>query len=243
MSHENNNLGQSPQPPQLDSAMIEPEIAPIERPTLHNVVVSRLRDMIIEGVLQPGVRIHEGQLGQQLGVSRTPLREGLKVLAMEGLVELIPGRGAMVRTLTGKDIKDMLSVLSALENLAGALTCEHATDAEIAGVKRLHDEMLRHYRSGDRLQYFKCNQLIHSQLIALARNESLAMLHDILQSRMKRIRFIGDQNDETWSAAVEDHEEMMAALEARDGRRLSAALVEHLERTWDRIRDVVEKNG
>lgn len=227
-----------PEPTQ-ETASPEAGITRIERPTLHNVVVTRLRDMIIEGLLKPGVRIHEGQLGEQLGVSRTPLREGLKVLAMEGLVELVPGRGAMVRTLKAKDVQDMLSVQSVLEQLAGSLTCQNASDAEIRDVRRLHDEMLAFYRVGDRLQYFKKNQQIHAALIALSGNESLAMVHDILQSRMRRIRFLGDQNDETWSGAVADHEEMIAALEKRDGKRLSAALVDHLSRTWERVRDAI----
>lgn len=214
-------------------------ITRIERPTLHNVVVTRLRDMIIEGILQPGVRIHEGQLGEQLGVSRTPLREALKVLAMEGLVELVPGRGAMVRTLMAKDIQDMLGVQSVLEQLAGTLICLNASDEGIQEVRRLHDQMLAYYRAGDRLPYFKTNQQIHSALIALSGNESLAVVHEILQSRMRRIRYLGDQNDNTWSEAVRDHEEIITALEARDGKRLAAALVDHLSRTWDRVKDAI----
>ena len=83
------------------------------------------------------------------------------------------------------------------------------------------------------------DQQIHSRLIELSGNESLALVHDILQARLKRIRYIGDQNPDTWSAAVADHEEMIAALEARDGARLSAALVEHLASTWDRVKDEI----
>lgn len=217
----------------------EGEVARIERPTLHNVVVSRLRDMIIEGQLAAGVRIHEGQICEQLGVSRTPLREALKVLAMEGLVDLIPSRGAMVRVLTAKDVRDMLTVLILLEQMAGTMTCANATDDDIREVRRLHDEMLTFYATHDRLQYFKRNQQIHSLLISLTGNEALAMVHEILQSRMKRIRFLGDQREETWSAALTDHEEMMQALEARDGKRLSAAMVDHLERTWERIKNAM----
>lgn len=225
--------------PGLDTEQADSAIIPIDRPTLHSVVVSRLRDMIIEGVLLPGARIHEGQLGQQLGVSRTPLREALKVLAMEGLVELVPGRGAMVSVLTEKDVRDMLAVLSALEQLAGSLTCQNASDAQIGEIRKLHDQMLAFYRSGDRLQYFKKNQQIHTALIALTGNASLAMMHEMLQSKMRRIRYLGDQNADTWSGAVADHEEMIAALEARDGPRLSAALVDHLTRTWDRVKDAI----
>ena len=217
----------------------EPEVARIERPTLHNVVVSRIRDMIIEGQLPSGVRIHEGQVGQQLGVSRTPLREALKVLANEGLVELIPNRGATVRKLTAKDVKDMLTVLGSLESLAGPMTCENASDEEVRAVRRLHDEMLTYYAVRDRLQYFKRNQQIHAALISLSGNESLALVHDILQTRMKRIRYLGHRTDGQWAAAVADHEDMIGALEARDGQRLSSAMVNHLARTWDRVQNAI----
>ncbi len=215
------------------------EVAPIDRPTLHNVVVSRLRDMIIEGQLPCGLRIHEGQVGQQLGVSRTPLREALKVLAAEGLVDLVPSRGATVRKLTAKDVKDMLTVLSSLEELAGKLACDNGSDEDIRAIRALHDEMLRCYAKRDRLQYFKCNQQIHTALIALSGNEALMLLHGMLQARMKRIRFLGHRTEEQWAAAVADHEEMIAALEARDGPRLVASMLEHLTRTWERIENAL----
>jgi len=201
------------------------EAVRIERPTLHNVVVTRIRDMIIEGRIPVGARIHEGQLCQQLGISRTPLREALKVLASEGLVDLVPSRGAMVRKLTRKDARDMLDVLSHLEAMAGPLTCQNATDEEIREVRSLHDQMLEFYKTRERLPYFKLNQQ--------------CLVHDILQTRMKRIRFIGDQKEESLLAAVRDHEEMMEALEARDGERLSAAMVNHLRGTWERIKNAI----
>lgn len=214
-------------------------VAPIQRPTLHNVVVSRVRDMIIEGLLAAGTRIHEGQLGLQLGVSRTPLREALKVLASEGLVELVPSRGALVRQLTAKDIQDMLAVLIALEDMAGPLACQNARDEQIREIRTLHDEMLTFYRAGNRLQYFKRNQQIHTQLITLTGNDTLAMVHEMVQSRMKRIRYLGDQNTDSWRAAVDDHEEIITALETRDGQRLSKAMTHHLQQTWERIRHAI----
>lgn len=223
----------------LADAEASVEAVRIERPTLHNVVVSRIRDMIIEGLLPVGVRIHEGQLCQQLGISRTPLREALKVLASEGLVELIPSRGAMVRQLTRKDAHDMLDVLSHLEAMAGPLICQNASDEDIREVRRLHDEMIGFYERRERLPYFKLNQQIHSLLISLAGNESLSLVHDILQTRMKRIRFIGDRTEVSWKGAMDDHEEMIAALEARDGDRLSAALVNHLKGSWERIKNAI----
>jgi len=233
------NLDQNALDSLRDTVSQETEVARIDRPTLHNVVVSRIRDMIIEGQLPSGVRIHEGQVGQQLGVSRTPLREALKVLAMEGLVELVPSRGAMVRKLTAKDVKDMLTVLSSLEELAGQLACQNGTDAQIQAIRGLHDEMLMFYARRDRLEYFKCNQQIHTSIIALSGNESLMLLHGMLQARMKRIRFLGNRTEVQWAAAVADHEEMIQALEAHDGSRLVSALIEHLTRTWERIKTAI----
>jgi DNA-binding GntR family transcriptional regulator len=212
---------------------------PLQRTSLHEAIVTRLRDMITEGVLAPGSRIHEGNLGRELGISRTPLREALKFLASEGLVELVSGRGAVVRRFTSKDVHDSLVVMEALEGLAGRLACASATDAEIAEVRALHDRMIRLYEARDRLAYFKANQGIHSAILRLTHNEPLIAVHAGLQARLKRIRYIGHGSPETWAAAVADHEAIIAALEARDGDALAHALAAHMRRTWDRLRDLI----
>ncbi|QRY65376.1 GntR family transcriptional regulator (plasmid) [Ensifer sp. PDNC004] len=212
---------------------------PIRRTALHDTLVTHLRDMIIEGDLSPGTRLHEGQLGEQLGVSRTPLREAIKYLASEGLVELVPSRGAVVKRFSAKDVQDMLTVLQTLEELAGKLACEAASDAGIAEVRALHDEMVARYKAGDRLQYYKLNQQIHSAIAQLAANAALADMHAILQTRLKRIRFIGHEGPEKWAAAVAEHEEMIVALEARDKARLSEVLGRHLMNAWERVRAAV----
>jgi DNA-binding GntR family transcriptional regulator len=212
---------------------------PIARPSLHDAIVTRVRDMIIEGELPAGSRVHEGNLGKTLGVSRTPLREALKFLASEGLVELSPGRGAVVRQFTAKDVHDSLVVLADLEGLAGRLACENASDDEIREVRALHDRMVELYEKRDRLPYFKLNQSIHSAILRLSKNEALVYVHGILQARLRRIRYIGNEGPEKWAAAVADHEEITNALEARNAERLSKALTAHMERTWERVRHAV----
>jgi DNA-binding GntR family transcriptional regulator len=212
---------------------------PIARQSLHDAIVARIRDMIIEGELTPGTRIHEGNLGGKLGVSRTPLREALKFLASEGLVELSPGRGAVVRQFSAKDVHDSLVVLGTLEALAGRLACENATDAEIREVRHLHDRMMDMYANRDRMPYFKLNQNIHSAILRLTKNEPLAYVHGTLQARLRRIRYIGNEGPEKWAAAVADHEEIIGALEARDAERLSRILKTHMERTWERVKHAV----
>jgi len=212
---------------------------PIARPSLHEAIVTRVRDMIIEGEIAPGTRIHEGNLGSRLGVSRTPLREALKFLASEGLLELSPGRGAVVRQFSAKDVHDSLVVLGDLEARAGRLACEHASDEEILEVRRMHDRMMQLYANRDRLPYFKLNQNIHSAILRLSKNDPLAYLHGILQARLRRIRYIGNEGPEKWAGAVADHEEMIVALEARDGERLAKVLTAHMDRTWERVKNAI----
>ena len=211
----------------------------IVRQNLHDVIVSRVRDMIIEGTLEAGSRIHEGNLGRELGVSRTPLREALKFLASEGLIELVPTRGAVVRRFSPKDVQDSLIVLGSLEALAGRLACAYATDAEIVRIRALHDEMMTFYAARDRLPYFKLNQEIHGSILGCCRNEALSSVQGILQVRLKRIRYIGNERQEKWAGAVADHEEIIAALEVRDANRLAAALEAHMAATWSRVKDVL----
>ncbi|KGM33971.1 GntR family transcriptional regulator [Inquilinus limosus] len=223
----------------LQDALADSPGGPIARPSLHDQIVGRIRDMVIEGVLPPGARIHEGQLGAQLGVSRTPLREALKYLASEGLLDLVPGRGAVVKRFSAKEVQDMLAVLGLLEAEAGRLACADAADAGIREVRALHDRMLEHYRRRERLEYFKLNQAIHSAILHLSGNAALVTVHGILQSRLKRIRFIGNGSEEKWAAAVADHEEMIAALEARDPERLAAILSAHMRESWNRVREAI----
>ncbi|MCF3934606.1 GntR family transcriptional regulator [Acuticoccus sp. M5D2P5] len=218
---------------------MDPTAAPILRRTLHEQVTERVRDMIIEGHLSPGQRISEAQLVEQLGVSRTPLREALRTLAAENLIDSRPSRGSVVRALSPKDIFHMLEVLADLERLAGRLGCERGSDADIAAICAMHEEMMRHYARRDRLPYYKANQAIHSMISALPGNPTLIEMQSGIQARLKRIRFIGNQEPEGWTAAVAEHEAMIDALTARDGERLGNVLADHMMKTWDRVRHVV----
>ena len=228
------------------ATVVEPEIAvvpagaePIRRLSLHDQVATRVRDMIIEGGLEPGSRINEGALGASLGVSRTPLREALKTLAGEGLIDFVPARGAIVRKLTPEAVASTLEVMAALEALAGRLACARASDAGIAAVRRIHDRMLSLYARRKRLEYYKLNQAIHTEIVRLARNPELATVHGVMQARLKRIRFLGNSGPENWSAAVAEHEEMIVALEARKGEALAEVLTRHMENSWARVKDVI----
>jgi DNA-binding GntR family transcriptional regulator len=214
--------------------------SPISRVPLHEEVTTRLRDMIVEDLLKPGERIQELEIAGQLGVSRTPIREALKVLASEGLVEMLPLRGAVVKAFTAKDAQDMLKVIAQLEALAGSEACQ-ASDAEIAAVLSLHEEMKLQFEKRNRHDYFALNQQIHNAIVSMARNETLSSLHAILSKRMRRIRYTGNALPTNWEEAMQEHEEMAQALQARDGQRLASVMRQHIENTWPRIAQVKEK--
>lgn len=207
--------------------------------SLHDQVANRVRDLIIEAVLEPGSRIDEAKLIERLGVSRTPFREALRTLAAEGLVVIKPSRGVIVRKLTQEDVQSMLEVLGELERLAGRLACERASESDIADMIALHERMLAHYEVRERMPYYKLNQEFHSRLAALSGNETLQEMQGNLQARLKRIRYIGNEKPEAWAGAVADHEEMVKCLRARDGNALGEAMWAHLQNTWDRVKDRV----
>lgn len=209
-------------------------VEPIARGSLHDEVTSRVRDMIVDGRLLAGVAIPELELAQQLGISRTPMREALKVLASEGLVELLPRRGAIVKVFTAKDAQDMLAVIAVLEEHAGQQACR-ASDAEIAAILALHEQMRGHFERRERPEYFRLNQEIHNAIVRAAGNPTLAMLHGLLRTRMRRIRYIGNQSPENWSAAMAEHEAFIDALRDRDADRLGRVMRKHLENTWPRV--------
>ena len=207
--------------------------------SLHDQVAGRIRDLIIEGTLEPGSRIDEAHLIEELGVSRTPFREALRTLAAEGLVIVRPSKGSIVRKLTPEDVFSMLEVLANLEKLAGELACERASAEEIDALVDVHERMMECYRARDRMPYYKLNQEFHSRLAELSKNTTLQDMQANIQARLKRIRYIGNQKPESWAGAVADHEEMVAALKDRDGKRLGDAMSDHLGRTWERVKDSI----
>lgn len=211
----------------------------ITRRTLHEEVLERLRDMIIEGRLEPGQRINEGQIGAQLGVSRTPLREAIKTLVSEGLVEIQPAKGAVVRKFTARDLYQVLEVLKSLEQLGGRMACDQGSDSSIEAIHALHKRMLVLYETRERLEYFKLNQAIHSAIVAASGNTVLMEMHETLQARIKRLRFIGNEGPVKWAGAVAEHEDMMAALLKRDAEALSEAIGRHMDSTLLRVREVL----
>ncbi len=202
---------------------------PLDRASLHDRIARRLREDLIEGAMEPGSRIDEKALCLRFAVSRTPLREALKVLSAEGLIELLPNRGARVATLDEQDVRDMFEVMASLEALSGRLACARIADAEIDDVAALHFRMLAHWRRRERAAYFQANQAIHEAILDAARNPVLSATYRSLAGRIRRARFRANMDDARWAEAVTEHEAILTALRARDGDRLADLLQSHIE--------------
>jgi DNA-binding GntR family transcriptional regulator len=195
---------------------------------LHEEVVAHVRHKLIEGEVAPGARVPERELCEALGISRTPLREALKVLAAEGLVVLLPNRGARAARLTRESVQDLFEVCEGLEALAGELACQRISDQQVAEIAALHASMLVHYRAGDLIPYYRCNRLIHEGIVRGADNAVLSSLYESVAARIRRARFITPMAPERWALAVQEHEAILNALLRRDGGGLAHILRTHL---------------
>src|ERR1700743_298007 len=186
---------------------------PKEEQSLHGEILARLRDHIVEGNIAEGGRVPERQLCEMLGISRTPLREALKVLAAEGLVELLPNRGARIRQLSERDIAELFDVMGGLEALAGRLACENIGDDEIAEIERLHYEMYGFYLHRDMHGYFRVNQMIHQKIVEASRNTALMTAYANFAGRIRRVRYSANfaRKRERWGEAMREHETILDA--------------------------------
>jgi DNA-binding GntR family transcriptional regulator len=202
---------------------------------LHDEVVSHIRHKLIEGEIAPGARIPERELCAALHISRTPLREALKALAADGLVVLLPNRGARAAKLTRQSIRDLFEVCEGLEALAGELACRRISDTEVAAIAALHAAMVDHFHAGDLAQYYRCNRLIHEAIVRAAGNAVLSGLYDSVAARIRRARFITPMAPERWTFAVREHEAILNALLRRDGSGLAHILRSHLRHKHEEV--------
>jgi len=198
--------------------------------SLHFELVAALRDYIVEGNLADGARIPERTLCEHFDISRTPLREALKVLAAEGLIELLPNRGARVRALGPDDVRELFDVMGGLEALAGRLACERITDAEFAAIEATHHEMYRFYLTRDIHGYFRCNQDIHQMIVDAAGNATLTATYAGIAGRIRRVRYSANlsKDRDRLSEAMREHEAILDALRRRAGAELSDIMFAHL---------------
>ena len=199
------------------------------RKSLAEEAADTLREFILLGKLPPGEPVPERDLAEALGISRTPLKEALRILEVEGLITYGPTRRPRVADPSLEDLAQNLAVLGALEALAGELACQHATDAEIATAADLEEKMRTAPEDTDPLEFFRWDMEFHRTIVAAARNTPLSETHRAYNARLWRARFISSKTRTARDRTLGQHEDILAALKSRDGKTCGAHLQSHLE--------------
>ncbi|WP_134724238.1 GntR family transcriptional regulator [Paracoccus luteus] len=188
-----------------------------------------LRREILTGVLAPGSAIKERDQADRLGVSRTPLREAVRILAQEGLVTLRPLRSPLVADPDLTEVLDEIAVLRRLELFSGELACRNATPAEIAAIADLVAAVARDHAAGDALDVFDLDMRMHRAIVAAGHNAALTRTHAEYLSRLFRVRFLSARERADAGRVLADHDAMLHALQTRDAAAMERAIESHFD--------------
>ena len=198
-------------------------------------VAAALRERIVLNNLKAGERINEGELADDMGVSRTPLREALKILEHEGLVRSEPHRGTYVTHITAEDTAAMFQALALIESGCGKIAARWITDRELRDFKTLHERLFVLHQGRHREGYFAVNDEIHRRFVSLTGNQRLLEIHEQLIVGARRIRFAALLAEERWDESVAEHKAILAAITARDAAKVAALIEDHVRETGDFI--------
>lgn len=220
--------------------MAAPAPEETETGTLHEQIVSKLRAVLLNGELADGARIPEAQLCLRFGISRTPLREALKVLAAEGFIELRPNRGSIVAPIDPVEVGHLFEMKGSVEHMIGRLAAVRATDGDAARIERAHAELGGH---PDPAVYTALNQDFHRALAAATHNPVLVQTYDNLQKRVLRLRFVVNENPTRVAQSFGEHEGIMVAFRARARLDLAERLEEHNRLTGEAVRRALKGEG
>ena len=210
--------------------------------SLHDEVAAQLRERIFAGELTPGMFLDEIQLAEQMKISRTPLREALKVLTHEGLLRHEPRRGCFVNEVTEQDLDEIFPVIALLEGRCAFEAAQHATDADLAALEDLHDKLSRHAKAKRINEYYATNFAIHEAIIALAGNRWLAGVIGDLRKIVKLARLQQLHAPGRLEQSLSEHLAVFAALKARDPEGAEAAMRTHLTRQRGALRDLARSH-
>lgn len=211
--------------------------------TLAEEAADALRDLILLEKIAPGAAIPERDLADALGVSRTPLRQAMRILEIEGLIRYSATRRPRVADPSIDELAQSLAVLGALEALAGREACANATDSETTRVNALNQKMIDTSETADPLQFFRTDMEFHRTLVVAARNVPLLETHARYNARLWRARFISSRSRPDRAGTLEQHSEIAAALTRRDADACAVALGQHLATTVVNIRKTRAQAG
>lgn len=206
---------------------------------LRDVVFNTLRQAILRGELKPGERLMEIQLANKLGVSRTPIREAIRKLELEGLVLMIPRKGAEVADISEKSLRDVLEVRKVLEELSVQLACEKMTDEGIQELKDAAEDFKKTLKSKDVTQIAEADVHFHDIIYMAGNNQKLIQILNNLREQMYRYRVEYLKNEEAYPKLVTEHEELIAKITKREKSEATEIICKHIDNQVDAVMDVI----
>jgi DNA-binding GntR family transcriptional regulator len=210
--------------------------------SLHDQAAEQLRALIFAGELSPGAFVDESRLCEKLAISRTPLREALKVLSAEGLIRHEPRRGSFVNEVTEQDLDDIFPVIALLEGRCAFEATQQASDADIAALGMLHAQLQDSAAQGRITDYYAANFAIHEAIIAIAGNKWLAQVIGDLRKILKLARLQQLNAPGRLSQSLAEHMAIFAALQARDPEGADAAMRTHLTHQREALRQLARQH-
>jgi DNA-binding GntR family transcriptional regulator len=207
---------------------------------LHQEVAQRIRDMIRKGLLQKGDRIVEKELCEAMGTSRTPLREALRLLSSEGLIELVPHKGAYVAQPSMREIREMFEVMSILEGTCARKVAEKMTDADFRKLEKLHEKLEKYFREKNNEKYLEVNHKYHSLLQEMTGSK---VLNDVINSLRQKIllyRYRQLYQPDRFRASMNEHRVLLDAFRRRDPAAAESAMRTHLINQCEALKSVYE---
>lgn len=196
---------------------------------LRDVVFNTLRQAILKGELEPGERLMEIQLADRLGVSRTPIREAIRKLELEGLVLMIPRKGAEVAKISEKSLRDVLEIRRALDALAIELCIERMTEADIQSLREAQQEFCKSVESGEAMVIAESDEHFHDVIYNSTNNPRLVQMLNNLREQMYRYRLEYIKDAEKHQILVQEHDQILKTISERDVAGAKAAIREHVD--------------
>lgn len=207
---------------------------------LRDVVFHTLREAILKGELQPGERLMELQLASKLGVSRTPIREAIRMLEQEGLAITVPRKGAEVARMTIKDMEDVLEVREALDELAAQIACNKMSEEQLKQLKNIKNEFVESMKSGEVKKIAEADVKFHDIIYEATDNAKLVILLNNLREQIYRYRVEYLKNPDNYPILIKEHEAIVEALEQRDKEKVTFAMHEHVANQAVAMKSVIE---
>jgi DNA-binding GntR family transcriptional regulator len=207
----------------------------IKKKILHEEIADNLREMIMSGELREGDKIKENELCDWMGISKTPLREALRVLSAEGLIRLIPNRGAYVTTPTFEEIKEMFDVMSVLEGACARAAAEKMSEEDLSKLEKLHKRLEEQYDCRDQKEYIHQNNSYHALVQELAGNKTLNQIVNGLRQKILLYRFQSLNLPGRFEQSIQEHRSLLGAFRDRDPEKAEMLMKSHLKKQCDAL--------